>query len=205
MASPTTLPIYGVAYDLFKEVTDSTRHMPRDFKLSLGGRIRDETLEIVTLIFRANAAMDKVPHLSELLERVDVVELLLRLARDMHFIPTKRYAAAIALTQQVGKQAGGWRKHSASSPVASPSRATCLSFIARWLGTLNQLAQPRNAEGINLGPLRSSKPYGALLKALIGWCWGASTGSFSRFHEYMVAPFVVTQEMSCDNAFIESQ
>lgn len=123
MAVTTTLPIYKVAYDLFREVTESTRNMPRDVKQSLGGRVRDETLEIVTLIFRANAALDKVPHLNDLLERLEVVNLLLRLARDMHFIATKQYAAAIALTDQVGKQAGGWRKkQSASSPVASPSR-----------------------------------------------------------------------------------
>lgn len=122
MAVAKELPIYKVAYDLFKEVTDSTRHMPRDFKLSVGGRIRDEALEIVTLIFRANAAADKVPYLCDLLERVDVINLLLRLAHDMRFISTSRYATAIKLTESVGKQAGGWLKHSASSPVASPSR-----------------------------------------------------------------------------------
>jgi hypothetical protein len=122
MAAAKELPIYKVAYDLFKEVTESTRNMPRDFKLSLGGRIRDEALEIVTLIFRANAAIDKVPYLSDLLERVDVINLLLRLAHDMRFIATKHYAKAIELTSSVGRQAGGWLKHSASSPVASRSR-----------------------------------------------------------------------------------
>jgi hypothetical protein len=122
MAIATALPIYKVAYDLFREVTESTRHMPRDFKQSLGGEIRAETLKIVTLIFRANAAMDKVPHLNDLLERLEVVNLLLRLSRDMRFIATKQYAAAIALTEQVGKQAGGWKKQSASSLVTSSSR-----------------------------------------------------------------------------------
>lgn len=120
MALHTNLAIYKVAYDLFKEVTDITRNMPRDFKLSLGGRIRDEALTIVTLIFRANVAQgtEKVPHLSALLEHVQVVELLLRLSRDMRFISTKQYASAIQFTDSVGKQANGWRRHSASSPVA---------------------------------------------------------------------------------------
>ena len=124
MTFASNLPIYKVAYDLFKEVTDSTRNMPRDVKQSLGGQIRNETLEIVVLIFRANAAMEKVPYLTDLIERVDVVDLLLRLARDMGFIPTKQYARAIELTASVGRQAGGWKKAntSASSPVASPSR-----------------------------------------------------------------------------------
>ena len=122
MAAAKELPIYKVAYDLFKEITESTRNMPRDFKLSLGGKIRDEALEIVTLISRANAALDKVPYLSDLLERLEVINFLLRLAHDMRFIATKHYAKAIELTASVGRQAGGWRKSSASSPVASRSR-----------------------------------------------------------------------------------
>jgi hypothetical protein len=122
MAIHTSLPIYKVAYDLFHEVTEATRNMPRDFKLSLGGRIRDEALEIVTLIFRANVSTDKVPHLTALLEHVQVVELLLRLSRDMRFISTVQYARAIGFTDNVGKQAMGWRKSSASSLVSQPSR-----------------------------------------------------------------------------------
>jgi len=118
MALHTDLAIYKVAYDLFRDVTALTRNMPRDFKLSLGGRIRDEALAIVVLIFRANVARDKVPHISDLLERVQVVELLLRLSRDMQFISTKQYAQAIQLTSSVSKQGHGWRKHSASSPAA---------------------------------------------------------------------------------------
>lgn len=122
MAIHTSLPIYKVAYDLFQEVTTVTKNMPRDFKISLGGRIRDEALEIVTLIFRANVSQQKAAHLTELLERVQVVELLLRLSRDMRFISTGQYAKAITFTDSVGKQANGWRKSSASSLDVSPSR-----------------------------------------------------------------------------------
>ena len=123
MATASNLPIYKVAYDLFGVVTDAVRNMPRDVKHLVGTRIATEAMDIVVLIFRANAARDKVPHLADLLERVDVINLLLRLARDKKFVSTKQYAAAIALTDQVGKQAGGWKKaSSATSPVVSPSR-----------------------------------------------------------------------------------
>lgn len=123
MAAANNLPIYKVAYDLFGIVTDAVRNMPRDVKHLVGARIATESMDIVVLIFRANEARDKVPHLSELLERLGVLNLLLRLARDKQFIATKQYAAAISLTDQVGKQAGGWKKaSSASSPVVSPSR-----------------------------------------------------------------------------------
>lgn len=122
MAVTTALPIYKVAYDLFGVVTDAVRNMPRDVKQIVGSRIATEAMDIVVLIFRANAAADKVPHLIDLLERLEVINLLLRLARDKGFIKNPPYAKAIALTDQVGKQAGGWKKHSASSPAVSRSR-----------------------------------------------------------------------------------
>lgn len=113
----TNLPIYKVAYDLLDVVTDLVKNMPRDFKTSIGSKISQECVEIVVLIFRANCARDKAPHLGELIERLQVSELLLRLSRDKRLISTGQYAKAIALTNSVGKQAGGWRRASAS-PVA---------------------------------------------------------------------------------------
>ena len=110
MALHTSLPIYKVAYDLLTAVTASTRSMPRDYKASIGGKLREECVELVVLIFRANVARDKVPHLTTLLERLQVVELLLRLAKDMRLIAVGHYAQAIELTSQVGKQANGWRR-----------------------------------------------------------------------------------------------
>ena len=70
MALHTQLPIYKVAYDLLDVVTDLVKNMPRDFKRSIGGKIGDECVEIVVLIFRANCARDKAPHLGDLIERL---------------------------------------------------------------------------------------------------------------------------------------
>jgi len=61
MALHTTLPIYRVAYELFDVITDLAKNMPRDFKHSIGGKLRDECVDIVTLIFRANAEITGVP------------------------------------------------------------------------------------------------------------------------------------------------
>lgn len=122
MAAAKHLPVYKVAYDLFGVITGAVRNIPRDLKQIVGSRLANEAMAIVMLIFRANSAANKVPHLDELLERLEVINLLLRLAHDMQLIGIKPYAAAIALTDQVGKQVGGWRKHSASSPAAPRSR-----------------------------------------------------------------------------------
>ncbi|GAA5785094.1 four helix bundle protein [Chitiniphilus shinanonensis] len=118
MALHTELQIYRPAYDLLSLIADLVRQIPRDHKRLLGEKIRDECIEIVTLILRANTARDKAPHLAELLERVQVVELLTRLCRDKRLIAVKHYAAVIELTSSIGKQATGWKKSLPKSPAA---------------------------------------------------------------------------------------
>lgn len=120
MALHTDLPIHKVTYDLCAHAARISKNMPRDFKQSLGGKIRDECVELVVMIFRANIAADKAPHLLSLLERLQVVELMLRLSRDLQCISTGQYATAIELTGKIGRQANGWRK--SASPAASRSR-----------------------------------------------------------------------------------
>lgn len=118
MGLHSQLPIYKVAYDLLGVVTDATRNMPRDYKATIGAQIRSECVELTVLIFRANTSRDKTSHLERSLERLQVVELLLRLARDKRLISTGQYAQTIRLTDSLGKQANGWRKSYAASPVA---------------------------------------------------------------------------------------
>lgn len=110
MALHSELPIYKVAYDLLALILQITRNMPRDVKQQVGTALRDECVQITVLIFRANVARDKAQHLVDVIERLQVTELLLRLSNDLRFIGQKHYAAAIALTAQIGKQANGWRK-----------------------------------------------------------------------------------------------
>ena len=116
MAIISTLPIYRVTYELLQVVTRITKDMPRDYKQSLGNKVREECVELVSKIYRANCSRDKRPHLEELRERLQVVELLLRLSKDMRLISTGQFAQTLELTDQVGRQSTAWLKY-ASSPV----------------------------------------------------------------------------------------
>jgi translation initiation factor RLI1 len=116
VALSSELPIYKVAYDLSDLAIDLVRNMPRDVKGVIGGELRDQALMLVVLIYRANVAREKAAHLMEIVERLQVVELLLRLARDKRFISVKQYAMAIGLTGSIGKQATAWRKSASTSP-----------------------------------------------------------------------------------------
>lgn len=117
MALHTSLPIYRAAYSLLDVITDLSRNMPRDFNASIGGKLRDECVEIVVRIFRANCVRDKAADIEALIEHLQIAELLLRLSRDKRLISTGQYAKAVELTTSIGKQASGWRR-SAASPVS---------------------------------------------------------------------------------------
>ena len=116
MALHHELPIYKQTYDLLTLVVTITRNIPRDFKRLIGEELRSECVKMMVMIFRANVATDKAPHIQELLERLQVVELMLRMSKDMRWISTGQYASAVALTQGIGKQAKGWKRHSTRSP-----------------------------------------------------------------------------------------
>ncbi|QUN56092.1 four helix bundle protein [Burkholderia cenocepacia] len=117
MALHNQLPIYRAAYGLLDDVTTLVKNMPRDFKRSIGEKISAECIEIMVLVFRANVASDKAPHLVELLERLQVIELLLRLSMDKRLIARDGYAAAVEKTTSIGKQANGWKNAANRRPL----------------------------------------------------------------------------------------
>lgn len=127
MAIYKELSIYKSAYSLLVQAAQITRNYPRDFKKSIGDKVRDECVEIIVLIFKANVSYNKIPHIEKLLEHVQVVELLLRLSKDMRFISTSQYAKVIEITDEIGKQSTGWKKQqNAASPAAEPPRQLSL-------------------------------------------------------------------------------
>jgi hypothetical protein len=115
MAIHTELPVYKLCYDLLTLTSTLTSNMPRDFKSTFGAQLRTECVQMLVLIGRANAARHKVPHITELLERLHVAELMFRLSHDKQFISHKQYAAAVQVTDRIGRQAGGWRRSAVAS------------------------------------------------------------------------------------------
>lgn len=116
MAMHTSLPIHKAAFDLLNLALDLTRNIPRDFKVLLGAKLRDECLEVMVLIGRANMAADKKNQLTTLVERVHVIEYLVRVLKEKRFISIPQHASAIELTESIGKQANAWKRSTQSAP-----------------------------------------------------------------------------------------
>lgn len=106
------LPIYRDTYRLLEVVTRHTRGFPKDMKYSLGEKLRCEVIELVVGIFKANSTngVARADHAGRILERLQVVELMLRLCKDMRMLTVKQFSEAVELTYSVGRQAQGWSK-----------------------------------------------------------------------------------------------
>ena len=115
MALHTELEIYKTTRDLLRVITKAVANMRGDFKRDLGGELRRECVRATVLIFRTNTARDskrRYRYLMRLLERMEVVKLLLRSGHDMgsSVITDKAHAAAIPLVESIEKQANAWKK-----------------------------------------------------------------------------------------------
>ena len=105
------LPIYRVTYELLKRITQNTRNFPRDLKPTLGENLRQETVDIIVYVYRANFSKDRRKEYTHvILEKVQTVEMMLRLCVDMQLISKSKHGNLIEMTDQIGKQAQGWAK-----------------------------------------------------------------------------------------------
>ncbi len=117
MALHTDLEIHKVAEELLGLSLDLVRNIPRDIKQLVGAKIRDECLEVLVLIGRANMTRDKLPHINQLLESIWMLNYLLRALTNQGLISKGQHAKAMKMTASVGRQANAWKK-SATAPAA---------------------------------------------------------------------------------------
>jgi hypothetical protein len=108
MAKYKHLPIYASTYELLQMVSLKTKTFPKDFKYTLGEKIRAEVIDLVVFIYKANSSSDKQEHLSMILERIQVVELLIRLSHDLRILNVKGYSDIVEITDSIARQATGW-------------------------------------------------------------------------------------------------
>ena len=117
MALHTDLEIHKVAEELLGLSLDLVRNIPRDLKQVVGAKIRDECLQVLVLIGRANMTREKLPHINLLLERIWMLNYLLRALTNRGLISKGQHAKAMMMTASVGRQANAWKK-SATAPAA---------------------------------------------------------------------------------------
>lgn len=106
MAQYQHLPIYRITYELLQKAVLTIKEFPRDYKFTIGQQLQETIVGLVVLIYKANTAKaERLIYVEQLLERIQVAELLIRLSQDMKLISKKDYGALVEMTQSLNKQA----------------------------------------------------------------------------------------------------
>ncbi|UCA61821.1 four helix bundle protein [Chryseobacterium rhizoplanae] len=108
MAIYDQLPVYKAVYDLLLQLFEITKKMDRDFKFTIGEKIKTEAIELIVRIYRANSVSDKVLLLSGAKENVEVLRLLFRLMNDLKQVSLKEFVALSEKTESISKQINAW-------------------------------------------------------------------------------------------------
>lgn len=86
------------------------RQLPKHEKYALAVEIRQGLLNVLRKIIVANKSKNKIPVLFEIDVELDVLRTLIRLARDLKYIPIKQYGMCSFYADEIGKMLGGWIK-----------------------------------------------------------------------------------------------
>jgi hypothetical protein len=104
------LPVYKASYDLLLEIFRFTKDFSREYKYTAGESLKKETIELLTLIFRANSRRDREMTILQARERIEVIRLLVRVMKDLHQISLKRFVQVNEKVEDVSRQLTGWQK-----------------------------------------------------------------------------------------------
>lgn len=79
----------------------------------MGQKIDNISLEIFELLFKSNVTDkdQKLEILQNLSARLDLLKMLVRLAKDQKDLSIKAYLDLQALLQEIGRMLGGWLKY----------------------------------------------------------------------------------------------
>ncbi len=108
MALYDKLPVYKACYDLLLRLYEVSKNMERDYKFTLGENIKNEAMQLIILIYKANTRRDKLEHLQIAKEKVEVIRLLLRVYNDLKQISLKQFVSVSEKLESVSKQINAW-------------------------------------------------------------------------------------------------
>jgi len=110
MSKYDDLPVYKASYDLLLAIFRFTKEFSKEYKYTIGESLKKETLELITLLFRANSKTDKLEILQTAREKIEMIRLFIRLLKDLKQISLEKFVQVNKQVENVSKQLTGWQK-----------------------------------------------------------------------------------------------
>ena len=105
------LPVYKASYDLLVIIFDYSRGFTREYKYTIGEKLKNETVEMITNIYRANCRKEKSALIVQALENVEVIRLYMRLLKDLRQVSIRKFVEINEQIESISRQLNGWNKY----------------------------------------------------------------------------------------------
>jgi hypothetical protein len=111
MALYENLPVFKASYDLLLETYKLAQNMQRDYRYTIGEKLKTELMDMMVDIYRANGMTEKSAVIQQARERLVVIKLHLRILRDLNQISVKAFALQSERIESLSKQLASWHKY----------------------------------------------------------------------------------------------
>lgn len=104
------LPIFQKTYDLNLDIYRTTHNFPREYKYTLGQKLKSISGELLDWIIISNAKTDKEDCFGEIRIRIERLRIHLRTLYDLKIIKCSRLEHFNRFLEDISRQVGGWEK-----------------------------------------------------------------------------------------------
>lgn len=113
MALFNELSVYKIGYDFLLEIYHRTKGFPREYKFSLGEKMKQASLDLLIDVYKANKSRKeaRITHIENARQSVETLRLLLRISKDLQLLSAKGFASLSMMIQDLSKQLTAWQKY----------------------------------------------------------------------------------------------
>lgn len=115
MALYFNLPVYKESYELLITIFQYTTKLPKDYKYTLGERLKNEATAVLVSIFEASQLKDKskAVAIQKALISLEKCRLFIRILKDLNIWGISRQASLNQKIESISKQLTQWSIHTA--------------------------------------------------------------------------------------------
>ncbi len=111
MAQYEFLPVYRTSYNLLLDLFRFTKDFSREYKFTIGESIKNEVVQMITNIYKANSSVVKLTYIQTARENIEVIKVFLRLLKDLKEVNTEKFVKLSDSCESVSKQLTAWFKY----------------------------------------------------------------------------------------------
>ncbi|MCK9439691.1 MAG: four helix bundle protein [Patescibacteria group bacterium] len=113
MALSLELKVYKDSYDLLLHLYQISVNFNKDFKYTLGEKIKNEALEILINIYQANSDFsERKNNLKLAQDRIEKIIIYIRILKDLKQINLKKFVFLNEKIENINRQLISWKKKS---------------------------------------------------------------------------------------------